>query len=93
MSWFCFDPIEGDCQTFPTEDEALAHATFLIEQSCDERWDSSVEQIVVGMVTHVPEKSVLAVRSEMSDDDWSAANPADLDVEEIWAYDMVEVES
>lgn len=93
MSWLVYDPLDGCVETFADEADALAHAALLIDQSLDDGlWDESVECIVVAKVTHTARKRILAVRSEMSEEEWAQRAPlhADRLCEELCDYEMVE---
>lgn len=85
--WFCYDPCDG-YETFATEADAVAHAEHCIELALDDGvWDESASGIVVGYVTHYVEQTVVAVRSEMSAEEWNDRFCRS-DVDEIWDFTL-----
>lgn len=92
--WIVYDPLDADTYTFSTEQEAVDHATHLIETYLDDCcWAEEVLDIYVAQRTHFIRRNVLGVRSEMTDDEWEAlTNGLGDEADEWWDHDLVPVD-
>lgn len=87
MSWIVHDPMQMvGTEHYDTEAEALAAAASLIEAYNDgDSWDEEVEGIVVARVTHGVAKTVLGVKSEMTQEQWNDLTGGS-DCDEWWDF-------
>jgi len=60
--YFVYDPDAGYFETFKTEAEALDDAKESISTHLDGEWDTDVENIIVGKITHVAKQTNLQKR-------------------------------
>lgn len=85
IQYVVHDPYDEDV-AFESIDEAMNHAGWLIEQFLEETWDECVESVYVYSreILATVEKQVIAVRSEMSEQEWQGNGYVLVD--EIWNY-------
>jgi len=70
--YFCYDPDNG-YETFPTEKAALEFAQDCIDECLQEGWAESVDQIVVGVITHQTVQHNLKYRKDMDEEELEIA--------------------
>lgn len=90
MQYVVHDPDDGeDDQVFPTLEEAISHAEYVIGEYCyDGIWGEGIDEVYVysRVILFRPERQVLAVKSEMTEQEWADFGTPDAD--EVWEYNL-----